>query len=233
MSPVRAAPALVVTALCAASLPAIAAEPCGGSFWKPEDIPSLTLGAVKAAEKRVYFVDGEAEACPSAAPACRLKEYLVGGDTVVIEDRSGDFVCASYVNAKGRLTVGWLPASAIDAPAATPLAKPGDFLGRWRSTSASIIITQGKRDLLAIEGEATYPTAGGSVNLGDLAADAAPKYGELYFGVDAEGNAVPPDEAGEFDCVVRLKRLGPYLVAADNLNCGGHNVTFSGIYTKR
>lgn len=227
----RAAPAFFGLALCAASAPALAAEPCGG-FWKPDDIPSLTLGTVKAAEKRAYFVDGEAEACPSAAPACRRNDYLVGGDSVVIEDRSGDFVCASYVNAKGRLTVGWLPAAAMSmGPAAG--TKPGDFLGKWTSVSAEIRAARGKGGLLSLEGEATYPTAAGSVNTGEFAADAAPKDGELYFGVTTDGDTVAPDKAGEFGCVVRLRRLGPYLAAADNLNCGGHNVTFTGVYTKR
>lgn len=227
----RTAPGLSVLAVCASVAPAFAAEPCG-SFWKPEDIPSLTLGTVKADQKRAYFVDGEAEACPSAAAACRRKDYLVAGDAVVIEDRSGDFVCASYVNAKGTITVGWLPAAAID-PAAAASGKPGDFLGRWRWVSANIRIAQGKRGLLSIEGDATYPTAGGSVNTGEVAADAAPKGGELYFGVTTDGDTVAPDKAGEYGCVVRLRRLGPYLVGADNLNCGGHNVTFTGVYTKR
>ena len=33
-------------------------------------------------------------------------------------------------------------------------------------------------------------------------------------------------------CVVKLHRRGPYLVASDNNNCGGLNVSFNGIYTK-
>ena len=36
----------------------------------------------------------------------------------------------------------------------------------------------------------------------------------------------------ESSCVVKLRRRGPYLVASDNGNCGGLNVSFNGIYTK-
>lgn len=229
----RSAPVLELLGVALAVLPSAAlAGPSCGSFWKPDDIPALTLGTVKPAEKRAYFVSDEAEACPSAAPACRRKDYLIGGDAVVIEDRSGDFVCASYVNAKGTPTVGWLPASAIQSASPAPI-KPGDFLGKWAWVSAEIRVARGKRGLLSLEGEASHPTAAGSVNTGEFAADAAPKDGELYFGVTTDGDTVAPAEAGEFGCVVRLRRLGPYLVGADNLNCGGHNVTFTGVYTKR
>jgi hypothetical protein len=227
----RTAPALLALACVVWSMPASAGPTCG-SFWKPEDIPALTLGIVKPTEKRAYFVSDQDDACPSAAAACRRKDYLIGGDAVVIEDRSGDFVCATFVNKKGTSTVGWLPVAAIQSVSPAP-AKPGDFLGKWTWVSAEIRIARGKGGLLSLEGEATHPTAAGSVNTGEFAADAAIEGGELYFGVTLDGDTVPPAKAGAFGCVVRLRRLGPYLVAADNLDCGGHNVTFTGVYTKR
>ncbi len=33
-------------------------------------------------------------------------------------------------------------------------------------------------------------------------------------------------------CRVKLWRLGSYLVAADNVRCGGMNVTFTGVYRR-
>ena len=35
------------------------------------------------------------------------------------------------------------------------------------------------------------------------------------------------------DCEVKLTLLPPFLAVTDNLNCGGYNVTFTGIYRKR
>jgi hypothetical protein len=227
----RAAPALLALAVGVSVSPAAAGPSCVAAFWAVQDIPTLTLGTVKPTEKRAYFISDEPDACPSAAAACRRKDYLIAGDAVVIRGRSGDFVCATFANAKGTVTAGWLPAAAIDTGSAG--SGSGDFIGRWNRTSASIRIGRAKGGRLSIEGDATYPTAGGSVNLGEIALDAAPKDGELYFGVGADGKAVAADKADTYDCVARLRRLGPYLVVADNLNCGGHNVTFSGIYTKR
>ncbi len=36
--------------------------------------------------------------------------------------------------------------------------------------------------------------------------------------------------SGEDDCRIRFRRLGPYLIAVDNGQCGGHNATFSCAY---
>ena len=36
----------------------------------------------------------------------------------------------------------------------------------------------------------------------------------------------------KYDCRVRLRRVGNYLLVSDNLNCGGANVTFNGVYSK-
>jgi hypothetical protein len=213
ISLMRAAPALLALAVGVSVSPAAAGPSCVAAFWAVEDIPTLTLGTVKPTEKRAYFISDEPDACPSAAAACRRKDYLIAGDAVVIRGRSGDFVCATFANAKGTVTAGWLPAAAIDTGSAG--SGSGDFIGRWNRTSASIRIGRAKGGRLSIEG------------------DAAPKDGELYFGVGADGKAVAADKADTYDCVARLRRLGPYLVVADNLNCGGHNVTFSGIYTKR
>ena len=41
------------------------------------------------------------------------------------------------------------------------------------------------------------------------------------------------EKAGKYDCAVRLRQLGPYLFAVDNQNCGGANVSFTGLYRRR
>ncbi|MEA9554629.1 hypothetical protein VC273_01405 [Xanthomonas nasturtii] len=37
-------------------------------------------------------------------------------------------------------------------------------------------------------------------------------------------------EVSEDDCTVRLQLLGELLIVANNLQCGGANVSFSGVY---
>ena len=50
----------------------------------------------------------------------------------------------------------------------------------------------------------------------------------------ADGATLLPVETGRQggECKVWMRRLGPYLVASDNLSCGGMNISFTGVYTK-
>jgi hypothetical protein len=51
-------------------------------------------------------------------------------------------------------------------------------------------------------------------------------YGEKYDG------AKPPEEMNSTECLVRLWLIGDYLMAEDNRNCGGMNVSFIGVYRR-
>lgn len=48
------------------------------------------------------------------------------------------------------------------------------------------------------------------------------------------GGIVPvaPDKGDMADCAIAMIALGPYLVVEDNRNCGGANVSFTGIYQR-
>lgn len=50
-----------------------------------------------------------------------------------------------------------------------------------------------------------------------------PSAGKMNFG----------DGTDEHDCQVEMQLVGKYLVVADNLHCGGANVSFSDVYQKR
>jgi hypothetical protein len=59
--------------------------------------------------------------------------------------------------------------------------------------------------------------------------------GVAAFTSDGDGATKPFDLKLPDDSVVwrvKLRRLGPYLVAAGSLGCGGMNVTFTGVYRK-
>ena len=45
------------------------------------------------------------------------------------------------------------------------------------------------------------------------------------------GRAASPGRGGD-GCVVDLWLTGPFLVARDNMRCGGMNVTFTGVYRR-
>ncbi|MEA1834177.1 hypothetical protein U8607_18970 [Methylobacterium durans] len=120
-------------ALSAAALllaaPAWATE-CAGriDLAKP-----LSLATVTGPDRVNFFKSGEADtACPSLAPACRERAYLVAGNPVVVSGTSGAFACATYRGAKGATRSGWLPRAALtEAPAAAPDLDA--WTGRWTS----------------------------------------------------------------------------------------------------
>ena len=75
----------------------------------------------------------------------------------------------------------------------------------------------------------------GAVTAGNLGAEGTIADGVAAFTIDGDGTIKPIDiklPADSGVCFVKLWRLGPYLVAADNLGCGGLNVTFTGVYRK-
>jgi hypothetical protein len=41
------------------------------------------------------------------------------------------------------------------------------------------------------------------------------------------------NETDEYECKVSIRKVGKYLVVADNMQCGGANVSFSGVYQKQ
>ena len=100
--------------------------------------------------------------------------------------------------------------------------------GNWRDGDNSIAVRiDGAR--LTASGEAYWPSAHPSPkqrpsgpNLGDMSGTATP-----------DGNTVVFAGKDPADCRVSLTLLPPFLLAADNMNCGGMNVSFSGGSTKR
>lgn len=174
---------------------------------------------------KTYFV-ADSDKCPAATAACRTKAYVVAGDEILINDRRGDYITASFVNARGRLTSGWLPAQAVSA---TPRGAAADWLGGWRRDEAEITIDRATQPgWLKFSGNATWGThdparrAKGAINYGGFGGEAAP---------DGDRVTYTGQDAGD-ECKVTLRLLGSYMIAADNLQCGGLNVTFSGIYRR-
>ncbi|MGO8740307.1 hypothetical protein [Rhodoblastus sp.] len=190
------------------------------------DTPDLVIGRIKADAPKTYFrKNGDRKnACPSAAPQCQDKAFLVPGDLVVLGARQGDFVCAEYDNGKGSRG-GWLPVSAL-GPA--PLENdPAAWLGAWKRVEADITIEQAK-DGLKASGEATYGSRNpervkrGAVNFGSFSGPLALK--------DGQGRIVDDDPVS--GCNLKLARADDFLFVRDNMQCGGMNVIFSGVYRR-
>jgi hypothetical protein len=203
---------------------------------------SVSLGRINNLSPRVNFVKREVfqKGCPNSSAACKDKAYLVPGDEVVISGSSGDFVCASYANRSGVVTDGWLPRAAISLMREKAVPLPGGWTGEWKSGPEQSIVIEagGDQGKLKIKGDATWGAsdpgrvARGAVNIGELDGEAAVRGASLSFGM-GENGPLPYEEADEYDCRVQMRRLGPYLLVKDNNRCGGHNVTFTGVYRRQ
>ena len=226
--------ALALLMLAWAGPAAAAGMTCGGAvvFGAPND---LTLYRVK--EKTNFIGDAQvSSACPSADMACLRKGFVVAGDFVLGHKDAEGLVCASFVNARGVETAGYLPAAKLDAMSMAPA--PGDWVGEWRrDAEASIRIKAAAGGLLDLAGEATFGARDparvkrGAVNSGEIRGEAKPRGGRIALGEDYDGEK-PPAGLDQSDCKARLRLMPPYLVIDDNGGCGGANVSFTGVYRR-
>lgn len=231
---------LAATAVIIAACPVRAEDAlCSGGVPELSADPVLTLGRVTSGAGRVHFIkDAAAEhGCPSRAPACAERAYLVPGDRVIISAHSDAFVCATYISARGADRSGFLPADSVTDNATAPVTAAG-WLGKWSRDEAGITVKAAKADALRITGEATYGAKDparvkrGGVNIGEIEADVTPAGDRLSFAIGSDAT-LPVDKGDEYACKVWMRRIGPWLIVNDNNNCGGHNVTFRGFYTRK
>ena len=204
---------------------------CAGSGFS--DTPALTIGRVKATETRVKFVrngDEKNPSCPSAAAQCQDRAFLVPGDLVVMGGKLGDYICADYDSGKGDRG-GWLPAAALEP--AQLSTSPADWSGDWKRVEAEIKIAD-KGGALTAEGNATFGALDparvkrGGVNLGEFSGPLLLQAGQATFA----GKDLDPKKPDDFGCRIRMARAGDFLFVQDNMQCGGMNVSFSGLYRR-
>lgn len=187
---------------------------------------ALRFARVKAEFAPLHFVKSgdKVKTCPSDAPACAEKAFLIAGDLVTLGATVKNFTCVDYANDKGD-RAGFLPSAAL-APEAS-IVDPAQWTGNWRRIEAEITIESSKTGLSG-HGEATFGALDparvkrGAVNSGAFS-------GPLKL-ENGEGKIVDSDDVS--GCNVKLARVGEVLIVRDNGFCGGANVSFSGFYTR-
>lgn len=203
--------------------------PVCNSISDDSDLSDIALGAIT--DKKVHFLanDYDKPGCPSADKACRRKAYLRAGDKIVFDTdvANGGYVCATYVDERGNETTGWLPNESVKAETAKPR-----WFGRWdRYGSAEIRIARATDRRAEVSGSATWGS-GAATHEGSIDGTIDPS--QLVQGFANDGDKqVAFEAAGQYDCAVKFKQLGRYLFVADTGNCGGANVSFSGVYIRR
>lgn len=203
---------------------------------------TLLLGTVNDSAPKTFFVKGAGlqKSCPSDSAACRDKAYLVPGDQIIVSTVGKNFVCGEYVNAKGLVRAGWLPTSAITLAPEAPAAGLADWIGRWTGgPEQSLTIEKGSQaSSIKVKGDATFGALDpdrvkrGAVNIGEIEGSVKPDGSSLAFTM-GDSATLPYSEGDEYDCRVRMRLLGPFLLVEDNRNCGGMNVSFTGAYRRK
>lgn len=232
------------TLVAASVMACVGAAPASDRRWcsgvsESSDSSQLKLARVVISSPRVHFISNPGDTartseCPSSAPACRNRAFLVQGDTVLVDEFEGDFACASYVSARAVETGGWLPKTALEI-LPTPAPALSDWAGTWRRVEATIQLVV-KDGALAAEGEATWGAndparvRSGAVNIGEFVGVTQPAGHVAAFGAGASVGEGPDVRAEA--CQVRLRLYGSYLVVEDNRKCGGANVSFAGVFVR-
>ncbi|HEX4196130.1 MAG TPA: hypothetical protein VHZ26_01680 [Caulobacteraceae bacterium] len=194
-----------------------------GSFPKTEK--SIALAKVAGAD-RLYFLN-DADGCPNGTPACRQRAYVVAGNELLTGRGAGPYVCAFFPNRVGG-SAGWIERARL-VPVPVPASPPlGAWAGHWANGDDTIDLTV-KAGALVADGSAWWPSANpspaqfpGGPNVGDLGGTARPSGAKVVF--------TDNDPSG---CTATLTLVGTLLVVADNRNCGGMNVSFSGVYQRK
>jgi hypothetical protein len=177
----------------------------------------------KKGEKINFYTD-EREDCP-AGKNCRLKSYLIPGNEVIVSHERGNFACVWFQPRKGSETVGWIPLEKLDLPYGLRKIEPDEWVGKWSFYENSIVISRtAAPGIYKIEGNALWKGLGGNVHVGEL--DGAAKFTDREL-------KYSEDEQDESACRVTMQLVGKYMIVADNLNCGGANVSFSGVYQRK
>ena len=167
--------------------------------------------------------------CPHPGATCDAPAYLVPGDLVVAATPSGGFTCAFY-RAKGRSQqkVGFLPAGRLHSSFLARLPAAADWVGTWTDGDNRIKLLYAAGAISA-SGKACYPSCHpspkdrpGGPNLGSFSGTAQPASNRLAV--------TDKDYDG---CHVSMVLRGPYLAVDDNNECGGVNLTFRGIFTRK
>ena len=218
----KLAAVLLLASLCPGL--ARAEDPSCRNGLFPAENTSFALAKVTGAPRTYLRTD--IAPCPDDSAACRGRVYVVPGDLVLTSIARGPFVCAYYPGKVGG-SAGFVRQDEVQVQP-TPAPALSAWVGAWRDGDDSIVLHVSGHQLVA-EGNAYWPSANpslkqapGGPHTGEMSGQATPRDGTVVFaGSD-------PD-----DCRVKLTLLPPYLLAADNLNCGGANVSFIGVYRKK
>jgi hypothetical protein len=195
---------------------------CREGFFARESKDFRVATVKRPGPARAYFYGDDPSGCPDEE-TCRQKAYLVPGDKVVVNRTRGGFACAWYTPRRGTATVGWLKVAELTFAKPVIVAGVSPWLGDWKYADNRISFTENKLSgFVNVTGNAIWRGVGDNVHVGELDGRYQPANGVIEYS----------DGTGEYDCRATLTLIDKFLIVGDNLNCGGVNVSFSGVYVR-
>ncbi len=183
----------------------------------------ISTGKVTGVKNAKIFFYGDDKDCPTGEN-CRAKSYVIPGDEVLAGEQYGSYTCVWYQRAKGDETVGWIETSSLELGYEDPEETKNRWTGKWVDGQNEINFAPAKlKGAFVIAGNAMWQGAGDNVHVGEIEGTESPEGNEIKIGAK---------ETDEFACKVSMKIVGKYLIVSDNMNCGGANVSFTGVYKK-
>jgi hypothetical protein len=171
----------------------------------------------------IYTKDSSVSAkdCPAQKTECELKPNLNRGNKVIIIKQYKDFSCV-WSPSKDGIVYGWIPTKLLKNSKPAEVTDSKDWLGKWYMPHTQINFSKGKQlSQLIIKGNSQWKGEGqGQVNTGELE-NKTVELNKNEATVNADGCQI------YFRLVNRAN-----LLAVDNGQCGGLNVSFGGLYTR-
>ena len=219
---VRRLLAVFISALCLGAAPPEDFDPtCRNGLFANE--PPFALATINRQQPRAPFHD-DTQGCPWEGEKCATSAYAVPGDVVIISRVRNGFACAFYPS-KGGGTAGWLATRQINLTPIDTRPNPDRWQGSWSSEGNPHLTFAERMGRLTVAGKAYWPGPPGTYDWSSI------HEGQIDGPVEITGNTGHYGEDEDL-CEVRFWLLGDYLLAGDNGNCGGANVSFSAVYTR-
>jgi len=213
---------LVLLGVLLTSFEAAASNQCrGGGFTTYGE--SFELYKVKE-DKAYYYYDWDE--CPLKGD-CVKSRYLEKGDLALVsKELDGHWACVRNLD-KAKIRHGWVKLSDLERDNTESITQGYDWVGTWNEGESSILEFTKSDEIIILNGSAIW--RGGqyaSDNEGGI-------QGELILSIDQKNGYVRSGNK-DYDCQVDMKLVSDkYMVVTDNKKCGGTNVRFDGVFTKK
>lgn len=171
-----------------------------------------------------FYVDSDSEYpndfvknCPELSNQCidKYNQKIKSFDRLILGNKYKGFICSYNIRTQSS---GWLPESIIKFQKQKPI-NCNEIVGKWHNDN-DIIIKSIKVNNFYITGNALWENGSGSIHDGFFESNIFLKSCEKF-------------SISNNDCTVRFYFISDKLmIAQDNHNCGGMNVSFSGVYFK-